>query len=115
MATIVESDLEGSHFYELLDQRVREGTTPFPGLLHFTVDLYLTMLSVKQGGIKYHFFESFETFGGIVWDWFIAKIILISRKYISFEVIQNGSKSNRLEQRSGIKSLVAEKRKSCEI
>ena len=27
-------------------------TTPFPGLLHFTLNTYLTMLSVKQGGIK---------------------------------------------------------------
>ena len=26
-----------------------------PGLLHFTLDTYLVMLSVKQGGIKYHF------------------------------------------------------------
>ena len=29
--------------------------TPFPGLLHFTLDLYLILLIVKQGGIKYHF------------------------------------------------------------
>ena len=29
--------------------------TPFPGLLHFTLDPYLIMLSVKQGSIKYHF------------------------------------------------------------
>ena len=28
---------------------------PFPGLLHFTLDTYLILLSVKQGGIKYHF------------------------------------------------------------
>ena len=27
--------------------------TPFPILLHFTLDTYLIMLSVKQGGIKY--------------------------------------------------------------
>ena len=32
-----------------------EGTAPFPGLLHFTFDTYLIMLSAKQGGIKYHF------------------------------------------------------------
>ena len=32
---------------------VGEGTTPFPGLLHFTIDPYL--YSAKQGGIKYHF------------------------------------------------------------
>ena len=31
------------------------GATLFPGLLHFTLDKYLIMLSVKQGGIKYHF------------------------------------------------------------
>ena len=30
-------------------------TTPFPGLLHFTLDTYLILLSVKQGGIKYYF------------------------------------------------------------
>ena len=29
--------------------------TPFPGLLHFTLDTYLILPSVKQGGIKYHF------------------------------------------------------------
>ena len=33
----------------------REGATPFPGLLHFTPDPYLIMLSVKQGGIKHYF------------------------------------------------------------
>ena len=31
------------------------GITPFPGLLHFTLDMYLILLSVKQGGIKYYF------------------------------------------------------------
>ena len=39
----------------LLHQDVGEGATPFSGLLHFTLDPYLIMLSVKQGGIKYHF------------------------------------------------------------
>ena len=34
---------------------VREGVTVFPGLIHFTLDPYLIMLSVKQSGIKYHF------------------------------------------------------------
>ena len=33
----------------------REGATPFPGLIHFTLDPYFIMLSVKQGGIKYNF------------------------------------------------------------
>ena len=33
-------------------------TTPWCcGLLHFTFDLCLIMLNVKQDGIKYHFFE----------------------------------------------------------
>ena len=32
-----------------------EGATPFHGLFHITLDTYLIMLSVKQGGIKYHF------------------------------------------------------------
>ena len=36
-------------------QCVGEGPTPFPGLLHFTLDSYLILPSVKQGGIKYHF------------------------------------------------------------
>ena len=30
---------------------------PFSGLLHFTIDMYLIGLNVKQGDIKYHFFE----------------------------------------------------------
>ena len=44
---------EGSFFNSYYS--VGEGATPFPGLLHFTLDPYLIMLSVKQGGIKYHF------------------------------------------------------------
>ena len=42
-------------FQKLLHEGVGEGATPFPGLLHFTLDTYLILLSVKQGGIKYHF------------------------------------------------------------
>ena len=45
-------------FQQLLHQGVGEGATPFPGLLHFTFDPYLKMLSIKQGSIKYHFLES---------------------------------------------------------
>ncbi len=36
-------------------EKAQESATPFPGLLHFTLDTYLILLSVKQGGIKYHF------------------------------------------------------------
>ena len=31
-----------------------EGATQFSGLLHFTLDPYIIMLSAKQGGMKYH-------------------------------------------------------------
>ena len=42
-------------FDSLLYKGVGEGATPFPGLLYFTLDPYLIMPSVNQGGIKYHF------------------------------------------------------------
>ena len=35
--------------------RCRGRRYAIPGLLHFTLDQYLIMLGVKQGGIKYHF------------------------------------------------------------
>ena len=57
---------EGSLFDCLLHQCVGEGATPFPGLLHFTLDPYLIMLSVKQGGIKYHFLSLWYD---STWDW----------------------------------------------
>ena len=34
---------------------VWKGATPFLGLLHFTLDIYLIILRVKQGNINYHF------------------------------------------------------------
>ena len=37
------------------------GCSSLHGLLHFTLDLYLKMLSVKQGDIKYHFYVSSMT------------------------------------------------------
>ena len=57
---------EGSLFDSLLHQGVGEGATPFPGLLHFTLDPYLIKLSVKQGGIKYHFLSLWYD---STWDW----------------------------------------------
>ena len=42
-------------FELLLHWGVRDGTTSFPGLLHFTFHPPLRILSVKQGGIKYYF------------------------------------------------------------
>ena len=38
----------------------------FPGLLYFTLDPYLIMLSVKQRGIKYHFLSLWYD---STWDW----------------------------------------------
>ena len=57
---------EGSLFDSLLHQCVGEGANPFPGLLHFTLDPYLIILSVKQGGIKYHFLSLWYD---STWDW----------------------------------------------
>ena len=54
LGTIVEAT-QRFPFKELLDQGLGKGVTPFHGLLHFTLDTYLIMLSVKQGGIKHHF------------------------------------------------------------
>ena len=42
-----------------------EGATPSSGLLHFTLDPYLIMLSVKQGGIKYCFLSLWYD---LTWD-----------------------------------------------
>ena len=43
--------------------------TPFPGLLHFTLDPHLIMLSAKQGGIKYHFLSLWYH---STWDWILV-------------------------------------------
>ena len=52
LATIVEGDQKAPFSIAITP---RGGAIPFPGLLHFTLDLYLIMLSVKQRGMKYHF------------------------------------------------------------
>ena len=44
----------------------REDATPFPGLLHFILDTYLIMLSVRPEGIKYHFLRLWYD---STWDW----------------------------------------------
>ena len=46
---------EGSLFNSYYTEVLGRGATPSPGLLHFTLDTYLILLSVKHGGIKYHF------------------------------------------------------------
>ena len=52
--TVVEGDPKAP-FSIATTPRCREGATPLSGLRHFTLDTYLIMLNVKQGGIKYHF------------------------------------------------------------
>ena len=51
LATVVEGD-EKAPFSIATTPR---GATPSPGSLHFTLDTYFILLSVKQGGITYHF------------------------------------------------------------
>ena len=58
LATVVEGDLKAVSISQLPHRDVRESATPFPGLFLLTLDAYFIMLSVKQVGIKYHFFES---------------------------------------------------------
>ena len=54
LATLVEDDLKAP-FLIATTPRWGEGATPFPGLLHFTLDPHLIVLSAKQGGINNHF------------------------------------------------------------
>ena len=51
-------------------------------------------------------------------NWFIAKIILISQKIFVlklFKIVANQTERSKIEQRSVIKFLVAEKSQPCEI
>ena len=52
-------------FHLLLHQCVGEGAPPFQALLHFTLDTYILMLSVKLGSIKYYFWVFSMTRPGI--------------------------------------------------
>ena len=54
LATLAKGDPKAP-FAIATTPRCRGGATLFPGLLHFTLDPYLIILSVKQDGIKYHF------------------------------------------------------------
>ena len=52
--TLVEGDPKAP-FSIATTSMCRVGRYSFPRLLHFPLDSYFIMLSVKQGGIKYHF------------------------------------------------------------
>ena len=54
LATVVEGDPKAP-FSLATTPRYWEGQYIFPGLHNFTLDPYLKILTVKQGGIKYHF------------------------------------------------------------
>ena len=59
LVTVVEGDPMAS-FSIATTPRCRESATRFPELLHFTLDTYLIIVSVKQRGIKYHFLSLLE-------------------------------------------------------
>ena len=65
LATVVEGEPKAP-FSIATTPRVGEGATPFSGLLHFTLNPYLIMLSVKQGSIKYHLLSLWYD---STWDW----------------------------------------------
>ena len=55
LVSVVEGDLKVS-FSIATTLRCRGGCYSFPWIAPLTLDLYLIMLSVKQWGIRYHFF-----------------------------------------------------------
>ena len=55
LTTIVEGDLKAPFSIATKPSCRGGGATPFHGLFHFTLDTYRILLTVKQGGIKYHF------------------------------------------------------------
>ena len=65
LATIVEGGPKAP-FSIATTPRCRVGRYSFPWMLHFTLDTYLIMLSVEQGGIKYHFLSLWYD---LTWDW----------------------------------------------
>ena len=54
LATVVESNPKAP-FSIATTPRCRKGYYSFPWIAPLTLDSYLTMLLIKQGGIKYHF------------------------------------------------------------
>ena len=65
LATIVEGN-QKAPFSIATTPMCRGRRYSFPGLLYFTLDPYLIMLSAKQGGIKYHFLSLWYD---STWDW----------------------------------------------
>ena len=65
LMTLVEGDPKAT-FFIATTPRCRGERYSIPGLLLFTLDPYLIILSVKQGGIKYHFLSLWYV---STWDW----------------------------------------------
>ena len=63
---IVKGDLKAP-FAMATIPRCKSGCYSFPWISPLILDLYLIMLSIKQGGIKYHFFESLVWLNPISW------------------------------------------------
>ena len=64
LATLVKANLKAP--FSVVHWGIGEGATLFPGLLHFTLDPFLIMLSFKQSGIKYQFLSPWYN---STWDW----------------------------------------------
>ena len=73
LATVVEGNPKAP-FSIFTIPRSSRGCYSFNGLLHFTLDPYLIMLSVKQGSIKYHFKSLwYDT----TWDWTLVSRTIV--------------------------------------
>ena len=88
MVTVVEGNPKAS-----FSIATTPGCTPSTRLLHFTLDTYLIMLNVKQGGIKYHFLSLWYD---VTWDWTLVsqaigdqQFIIIKNNIATFSVTKN--------------------------
>ena len=76
---------EGFFFSKASTPRCRGGRNSFLRIAPLTLDPYLILLSVTQGGIKYHFFSLwYES----IWNW-ILDIMPIDRLYIYIYIFTN--------------------------
>ena len=82
MAAIVKGDSKAS-FSLATTPSFGKGATPFPGLLHFT---YLIMLSVKQEGTNYYFLSFWDD---STWGWtLVSRAIVYTIAVIYIQFIQ---------------------------
>ena len=84
LATVVDGD-QKAPFSIATTLRCRGGVTPFLGLLHFTLDTYLIMPSVKQGSIKYYFKSLWYDAN---WDWTQVSRTISEHSTRSYDCLQ---------------------------